>query len=247
MGIRLRRRAPLVVAVLVVLLGGCGDGDDGNKVDSADKRRLKPNGIADMDPKAAVLDAIEATTKAGDLLYTGRIQEFFAHGTTVFDVDVTLSGDNCQLAMVSDGLGSMEVRLVGERLYIKGSAAALEEPIGLSTAETTEIGRRWVSAPRADDAVCNPVDIALGDLDLESCTWGGDEVVDETPIAVVRCRDFGFEHRIYLATSGDPLVVRAETVGLSGDHLILVDTDPDGSVEAPPENDVLDMTKRANA
>lgn len=199
-------------------------------------------GVANMEPEDAVDAALEAIKAAGPLVYSGRVKEFFAGASRPLDTELTLDGRDCVVEATSDEFGSMEVRLVDEHFYIRASARAFEELVGLSAKEAATIGDRWIGSPRPDFIVCDPVEIAIGELDHDSCTAGGDEVLDGTPTVFVRCRANAFEQRIYMATEGAPLVVRVETVDMTGSHLTLVDRDPDARIEAPPEAEVIDMT-----
>lgn len=233
---RLTASARLAVSavLMVAALAGCRPGEMMAVEGSVS--------VADMEPEDAVRAGVEATMAAGPVVYSGRVQEFFAGASRPLDTELTLDGQDCVVEATSDELGSMEVRLVDEHFYIRASARAFEELVGLSAEEAATIGDRWIGSPRPDDIVCDPVEIAIGELDSATCTSGGDEVVDDTPTVFVRCRANAFEQRIYLAAEGAPLVVRVETVDMTGSNLTLVDRDPDAQIEAPPAADVIDMT-----
>jgi hypothetical protein len=242
MGIRLRRRAPLVVAVLVVLLGGCGDGDDGNKVDSADKRKPEPNGVAEMSPPQVLRAALKANRTVKDLTYTGKLLYYFPIGNRAFEARITATEHDCEMVLTSDTMGKLTSRIVKDTIYHRGSETAMAEVLEYPVSDVALIGRRWLSRPLGDRLACTRVGIVTDEVGIDTCQQGGEGEIDGTPTVTVRCMRGAVEMRIHVAATGKPLIIRMEDTAVSGDILTLVDVDSGVRIATPPKRDVIDTT-----
>ena len=235
------RSGCLSVAALVVaaVLAGCGDSDKGEDVESG-PAPAKSNGIAEMPPAKIVRTGLEANRAAKDLVDSGQLSYYFPVGVRAFEATITATARDCVEELASDRLGKLTTRVVKGTVYSRGSAKAMSEVLELPVSYVELIGNRWLIGDRDDLPACSREGLINDDLDITSCQPGGDDEVEGTPTVVARCMKSGIELRIHVATTGEPLIMRMEELGPSGDSLTLVDANSGVRITAPPKRDVID-------
>ncbi len=189
--------------------------------------------------------ALEANAALDDVVYTGRMGVFLGVGSHAFDTRIEVSGDACSVEFASSADGAISVLMVDGSLYIKGDDQALTEVFELKPAEIDFVDGRWMAGdeepPPELTELCALAPVVSTEIDETTCLPAGEEDVDGTPTVGVRCRRAASEQTIYVAASGDPLVLRMEGQTLAGPYeLTLQDSDTGSTITAPPDDEVID-------
>lgn len=229
-------------SALVLAVGttaGCGGGGASPTGEPAS------NGIAEMEPAEVLSTALEANDALDDVVYTGRMGVFLGAVSHAFDTRIAVSGDACSVEFTSSADGAISVLIVDGSLYVRGDDQALTEVFELKPSEIDFVDGRWMAGDGEPTSeltdLCAPAPVISTEIDETTCLPGGEEDVDGTPTVGVRCRRVTTEQTIYVAASGDPLVLRMEGQTIAGHYeLTLEDSDTGSTITAPPDDEVID-------
>jgi hypothetical protein len=223
-----------VLAAAVVLLAGCGGG--GN--DFADQ---PPKDIA----KAAAADMKDLTSlrMAGDLTTSGQ--------KIGVDMLITTSGD-CQGTIEVTG-GSAQIVSSGGQAYMKPDKAFWESQApGQAAQIEAVVGDKWVVIPSASglDAACDlnqlldGIDKPDSDPSNAPTSATSDSVDGQDAVKLVGKDDNGKPVTAWVATDDPHYILKMEvTQGSEPGVITFSDFNKTVSVEAPPSDQVIDLSK----
>ncbi|MFI9822972.1 hypothetical protein ACIHFC_21215 [Streptomyces sp. NPDC052013] len=196
--------------------------------------------------------ALRATTGASSLRMKGDVPDEESGGTLHFDMALNKQGD-CAGTLGMGDEGEAELIKTGDTLYLKYDEAFLRaqskgEPKADVDATVALLAGKWtrMSATGADAeeiaSFCD-LDQVLGDAEDggSDATRGRTANVDGTPAIVLTERDGKDSHTFYVATEGEPYLLRIDSRSATDPGSITF-TDYEKPVPADrPAGDVLDL------
>ncbi|MEV8597663.1 hypothetical protein [Streptomyces sp. NPDC052012] len=196
--------------------------------------------------------ALRATTGASSLRMKGDVPDEESGGTLHFDMALNKQGD-CAGTLGTGDEGEAELIKTGDTLYLKYDEAFLRaqskgEPKADVDATVALLAGKWtsMSATGADAeeiaSFCD-LDQVLGDAEDggSDATRGRTASVDGTPAIVLTERDGKDSHTFYVATEGEPYLLRIDSRSATDPGSITF-TDYEKPVPAQkPEGEVLDL------
>lgn len=204
-------------------------------------------------PAAEIFAQAEAAMKSLDSFSVTGVGVLDGESLT-FESSVSRDGD-CQ-ATLRLGLQQAELRTRAGERYIRGNDSFWGEETDGAGPTLAELKDRWVAAPprrRGDDDYFN---ICRWQHFRDVVATFGDEVEDGAEYETVEgrnntgrpsielvSRDGGTTIRVWVATDGDPVVLRfsEKTFGVT-ESVFFRDFDEPVDVELPPASEVLDYT-----
>lgn len=239
---RVTRRCAIVV-VVAFGLNGCG-ADDDEKLSTSPE--LKPNGIEDLEPAAAIREAADATRYVRDLTLEGTGPFPFEDGPIQARVRilVTKMGD-CEVAMRSKRIGTITTRQIGQTSYLRAGVDGWTVGFGAPAGVARLFAGKWISRPSGDGhPACSIHELSAQSIDPDTCTGGDAGEVDGTPTLAFACEESGDPVTVEIATVGDPLAYRLSGADEDGPFdLRLVDHDSGEQIPVPPRRSVIDGTQ----
>lgn len=210
----------LAAAVSPLLLAGCGGGSD----------------LADEEPTTIVDETVRAMEEVETLHLSGALSQGGSDYT--IDLDASADGD-CQGA-IGMTAGNLEILSVDQQTYVKGDAGFWEQQAGEQAAAIQAIvGDKWVLLPGGGtfESFCN-VNQLVGNIEGSEYEKLGDAEVDGED--AVRLTSTGESSTtIYVATDEPHRLLKIES---QTGALTFSGFDEDVTVEAPPEDEVVDLT-----
>lgn len=237
-GVSARARAGIVALCLAPLLAACGQ--LGIAEDDDDERS---NGVATMKVAEALAAADEAMEGLEDVTYLGNQGLDTQRGRKRVPISMTIvDGQGCQLYVGSNATGHLTMRLIGRSMYIRGDDTAIRQVFGLTGQRAEVIRGKWVKAP-ADKEVrqdCTLEELVPDGAERRTFKARDVEDVDGTEARRFDGRDDGDKLSIWIATKGDPYVVRAKGTDESGPFAFTLDRTDDGlDLERPPRSEIV--------
>ncbi|MET9544686.1 hypothetical protein ABZY36_05110 [Streptomyces sp. NPDC006627] len=235
-----------IVGLSAALLTGCGDGGDGGGSD-------KPFAKDSADQIAA--KAVAATKKADSMRLKGDMRQ---DGRTV-SLDLVVDQEkNCEGTVDSAG-AKAELRHMNGTLYVRGDEQywknSLKNQPG-SDKVMSKVVDKWVKMP-ADDAstsgMCDKQGL-IASMDEDKSTRKGMKKGDTTTvggkeaIALKKQASGGETHTMYVATEGEPYILRTTVKG--GDEpneATFSDYGKPVRPKAPSKGEVVDLKEAAAA
>ncbi|MGC2999071.1 hypothetical protein ACPF8X_12055 [Streptomyces sp. G35A] len=253
-----------LAAVATAGLTGCAGGDEAGNTSrepGAQSTAKKPETTEKQKPKEPFAGltggeiaerALEATTGAASLRMKGDIPDEESGGTIHLDMALDKKGD-CAGTMGLGDQGEAELVKTGDTLYMKYDEAFLRaqsegEPKADVDATVTLLAGKWTKtsakgADAEDIAGFCDLDLVLGgarDGDSDAAR-GKTTTVGGTPAIVLRERDGKDRYTLYVATEGEPYVLRVDSAS-AADPGSVTFTDYGRPVPAgKPSGDVLDL------
>ncbi|MGW0706061.1 hypothetical protein ACWD4G_08870 [Streptomyces sp. NPDC002643] len=196
--------------------------------------------------------SVKATSGAESLRMKGEIQDDSAGGAVQLDMALNKKGD-CAGTMSMGGEGKAELVKVGDTLYMKYDEAFLRAQSKGSSEEETDmvvemLAGKWTkTSATAEDSediagFCD-LDTVLADFDdvNSDATRGKTTTVDGTPAIVLDERDGKDRYTLYVATEGEPYLLRvvSKTAKEPGD-ITFTDYNKPVPAEAP-KGKVIDL------
>ncbi|GIJ25154.1 lipoprotein [Micromonospora qiuiae] len=228
-------------AVAVVLLAGCGGGNDGSAAPTPSSTAPASNGIADQTAEEILAAATEALKKAGSYQIKGEAVD----DGDKLSMDLRIAGDDLA-GTIGMGKSSFELLLVGGQPYFKADATFWKQVAGPEGAGMAKlIGDRWVKVGKDDDNFKGLFDLADTQKMLKpdgTVVKGEVKEIDAGPaIALVDDEDKG---TLYVATTGEPYPLLIE--GSDGDVVISGFGESFPEIKKPAEDEVLDFSEFAS-
>lgn len=205
------KRLATLLAVMSGTLGACGD-------DEPDKAAPpKPNGIARMSAPKALEAADKAMSTLKDVTYVGTFPAFGRAPGELEGVGALVSSGNCQVTLRGDDFGELAIRVVGDRMFFKGDDKVGRKLFGLDQERADRLADRWLGEFPADPDVredCKPADLVPGAPFRAKFEAGETTTLDDDPdggpVRAFEGRDEDGPLTLWIATTGEPRVLRAE-------------------------------------
>ncbi|MGA4965333.1 hypothetical protein [Streptomyces pseudogriseolus] len=259
------RRTALAALCLVAVTGagltGCQSGEDTASAGSRPSSEQTKNADTAKDPNEPFAGlsggevterAVAATTGAPSLRFTGEIPDEESGGTLHVDMALDKKGDCAGTLGIGDQ-GEVELIKTGDTLYAKYDEAFLRaqsegEPQADVDAVVEMMAGTWtkMAATGADaediTGFCD-LDEVLGDAGNGSsnATRGKATTLDGTPALTLTERDGADRYTFYVATTGEPYLLRLESTS-AADPGSITFTDFGKPVPAKrPEGEILDL------
>lgn len=239
MSVRARCAAILVLA-LVGSLSACG-GEEPVHHDAP-----AANGIADLQPAAALRRAFRATRHLDAVVYAGSGSYEYPTGVKPVNGRFTFTASgSCAFVGRSDEMGRVTLRLVGKHEYLHADATALTAGFGVDGARAKDIQAAWFAGPatKGDAQVCSLDEIVKLSADTRKCNAMGVGQVDGTPVSIISCPGPTTPITFYLATVGAPLVVRVTGTDAEGAYDLRLVSSESRRVHVPRGPSVVDVSK----
>lgn len=228
----LRRLSVAAALVGVTVLGGCGSDSERQLPDS------RPPSVDSLTPQQIVTEAQRALTQAKSVHITGEYRE----NNLPVKVDMRIAAGNKAIGTVTSGGASVELRRVGDQLFVKGDDKFLA---ALGPKAQASKGK-WLVGPiaQADRGLANLTDLQrfAGTLSPGTGTLTKEAVRPLAGQQAVSVRS-SVGARLWVADVGVPYPLRVERLGTVIGFIDYRDYDQALDVKAPsPTVDLASVT-----
>ncbi len=256
-----RRRAALWFSALAALTlaaggAGCGGDDSGGGATATTPAATGATGgggasqIEGLEPDAILAKSKEAAKAAKSAKVVGEIRQ----GTSTTKLDVTMTPGKGGFGTIEQGGARIDLVVTGQSAYVKPDAKALASFAGGNAEAAKLLAGKWIKAP-ASDSRLGPltqilnlpafVDQALSPDGTVTKADGKD--VDGTPTVALTSKGAGANGggTLYIADEGPPYPLLLEPAESSDDEgqIRFSEWDRDVTVEEPPADEVIDISK----
>lgn len=169
----------------------------------------EPNGIAEMSVERALAAADKAMSKLSDATYrgSGPVPGERVHGRVAM---VFVRGGNCQVTFNSAKLGTLMFRVLEQAAFFQVDEKAARKVLEAPPSAVDRFEDRWIRVPMAGDRPreCELAELVPGDPWRGRFTAQGTRTVDGEEARVFKGRDQEGPLTLWIATTGEPLVLR---------------------------------------
>jgi hypothetical protein len=199
----------------------------------------------------AALPATEIVTRAKAAFKAATSVHVTGGGTSgqdAFKVDMRYTADGKASGTVDNGGETVELRRVGQIVYIKASKAFWSSAGGTKAA--TLFGDKYVKAPVSDQRVASIVSLTDKGSFIDSAlattgtiTKGATKTVNGSPAIALSIKDSTGGSTLYVATSGQPLPLEAlpQAGGTDTGKVDFLDYGAQVDVQVPPAAQTVDV------
>lgn len=226
-------------AGLLPALAGCGQLGLGGDDDEG----ARPNGVADMTAAEALAAADEAMGGLEDVTYLGTDELETRAGRRSVPLSMTiLDGQRCQVFIGSNATGHLTMRIIGTSFFVRADRTAIRKVFGYTGRRAAVLRDTWVAGPAPKDVLqdCSVDELVPDGADRRSFREGPVEEVDGAEARRFDGLDDGHRISLWIATTGDPMVVRAKGRDAGGPFVFTLDRTNDGiDLAKPPPDQIL--------
>jgi hypothetical protein len=242
--------AASAVALAAVACGGdatttAGSGSAAPAATSASASAPAAGGVAGLPATEILARAKTAFTQASSVHVTGR----GSSGSATFSVDMRYGADGKAIGKVDNSGQTVEIRRVGQVLYVKASPAFWTAAAGAKAASL--FGGKFVKAPLSDKRLASVVSLTDKASFIDSAlatsagvTKSGAKTVNGTPAIGLTIKDSAGGSTLYVATTGQPVPIEAapDAGGTDSGKIDFLDYGAPVDVPVPAAGQTVDVS-----
>ena len=243
-------RVLLAVSAAALVAAGCGDDSTSGTAAPATDRAAtsSPAAAGDLASLSAeqILAKAKAAIKAADSV---RLKGGGSSSGQSFQVDMRYSSDGKAIGTVSNAGRTVELRRVGQVVYLKADAAFWSSTAGAQAAKV--LGGKYLKAPLTDQRVASLAAFTEKDAFVDEAlkgsgtlSKGGTKDVRGTPTIGVVSKQADSGGTLYVATTGQPypLQLVPSAGGTDRGSLDFLDYGKPITVAVPPAAQTVDVS-----
>ena len=249
-------RVLLAVSAAALLAAACGDDSTSGSGAPADSRAAAPSSSAAPSAAADGISALSATEilnrsqaafKQADSV---RLTGSGSSGSSKFGIDMRYSSDGKAIGTVTNSGQKIELRRIGQTVYLKADQAFWTSTAGAEAAKI--LTGKYLKAPLSDARVKQLAGFtdknSFADQVLtpsSSVTKGGTKTVHGVPAIGLVDKSGTGSATLYIATTGQPVPLQlAPSAGSAGEGSFdFLDYGKPVDVPVPPAAETIDVTK----
>jgi hypothetical protein len=246
-------RVLLAVSAAALVAAACSDDSSPDAAGTPSSSAPSPAASSSGSSSGAIaaLPATEIVTRAKAAFKAATSVHVTGGGTSgqdAFKVDMRYTADGKASGTVDNGGQTVELRRVGQVVYIKASKAFWSSAGGTKAA--TLFGDKYVKAPVSDQRVASIVSLTDKGSFIDSAlattgaiTKGATKTVNGSPAIALSIKDSTGGSTLYVATSGQPLPLEAlpQSGGTDTGKVDFLDYGAPVDVQVPPAAQTVDV------
>ncbi|HEV7655449.1 MAG TPA: hypothetical protein VGP36_12055 [Mycobacteriales bacterium] len=246
-------RVLLAVSAVALVAAACGDdstpaASGGSSAPAASASASAGSSSGDV----SALPAAEIVSRAKDAFKKATSVHVTGGGTSgqqTFKVDMRYTADGKAIGTVDNGGQTVEIRRLGQTIYVKASPAFWSAAGGAKAG--TLFGNKYVKAPVNDQRVAPIVSLTDKGSFIDSAlattgtvTKGATKTINGTPAVALTIKDSSGGSTLYVASTGEPLPVEAlpEVGGTDTGKIDFVEYGATVDVALPPAAQTVDVS-----
>ena len=222
-----------------------GSGSAAPAATSASASASAAGGVAGLPATEILARAKTAFNQASSVHVTGR----GASGSSTFSVDMRYGADGKAVGTFDNSGETVEIRRVGQVIYVKASPAFWTAAAGAKAASL--FGGKFVKAPLADKRLASVVSLTDKASFIDSAlatsagvTKGAATTVNGTPAIGLTIKTSAGGSTLYVATTGQPVPVEAapQAGGTDSGKIDFLDYGAAVDVPVPAASETVDVS-----